>query len=244
MRIAVDVMGGDHGSGVVIEGVRRALQTTKKISALYLVGNEAEISAAMASTRWRDHRVHVIHASQVLTMEDKPIAGLRKKKDCSIARAVDLIKEGKAEALISPGNTGAVVAAATIKLRPLPGVDRPGIAAVIPAPENEFVLLDAGANVPFVIVMLTGYFASLYRLYDLRRRNASQQEMASEARINPYFLKEYLDALARYPVHEIERAFEILVGADEQSKTSAADPRQVMQIVLIQLLAPPDSVTA
>src|SRR5512137_2877326 len=119
MRIAVDVMGGDHGSGVVIEGVRRALQTTKKISALYLVGNEAETSPTMASTRRRDHRVHVIHASQVLTMEDKPIAGLRKKKDCSIARAVDLIKEGKAEALISPGNTGAVVAAATIKLRPL-----------------------------------------------------------------------------------------------------------------------------
>jgi DNA polymerase III subunit delta len=105
-------------------------------------------------------------------------------------------------------------------------------------------MLDAGASVPFIIVMLTGYFTSLYRLYDLRRRNASQQEMASEARVSPYFLKEYLDALARFPVHEIERAFEILVGADEQSKTSAADPKQVMQLVLVQLLAPPDSVTA
>jgi DNA polymerase III subunit delta len=105
-------------------------------------------------------------------------------------------------------------------------------------------MLDAGAAVPFIIVMLTGYFMTLYRLYDLRRRNVSQQEMASEARVSPYFLKEYLDAVARFPVHDIERAFEILVGADEQSKTSAADPKQVMQFVLIQLLASPDSVMA
>ena len=147
MRIAVDVMGGDHGCGVVIEGVRRALQADKKITTLYLVGNQAEINAAMVANRWSDHRVQVVHASEVLTMEDKPIAGLRKKRDCSITRAVDLVKEGKAEALISPGNTGAVVAAATIKLRPLPGVDRPGIATVIPAPAGAFVLIDAGANV-------------------------------------------------------------------------------------------------
>lgn len=80
-------------------------------------------------------------------MEDKPIVALRRKKDCSVARAVELVKSGQADALISPGNTGGVVAASTIRLRPLPGVDRPGIAAVIPAPENEFVLLDAGASV-------------------------------------------------------------------------------------------------
>jgi glycerol-3-phosphate acyltransferase PlsX len=80
-------------------------------------------------------------------MEDKPIDGLRKKRDCSIARAVELVKDGKADAVISPGNTGGVVAAAIIKLRPLPGVDRPGIATVFPAPQNYFVLLDAGANV-------------------------------------------------------------------------------------------------
>ena len=88
-----------------------------------------------------------MHASEVLTMADKPVLGLRRKKDCSILRAVDLLKDGRAEALVSPGNTGGVVAAATIRLRPLPGIERPAIAAVIPAPENEFVLLDAGANV-------------------------------------------------------------------------------------------------
>jgi len=105
-------------------------------------------------------------------------------------------------------------------------------------------MLDAGAKVPFIILMLTGYFASLYRLFDLRRRNAPQQEMASEIRVSPYFLKEYLDALGRFPVHDIERAFDILVGADEQSKTSTADPKQVMQLLLVRLLVLPDPVTA
>lgn len=157
MRIVVDVMGGDHGCGVVIEGVRQALAQNDKITTVFLVGNQAEIQPAITAHKLRDPRVQVVHASEVLTMEDKPIEGLRKKKDCSIARAVDLVKEDKAEALISPGNTGGVVAASTIKLRPLPGVDRPGIATVIPAPENYFVLLDAGANVECRPVHLAHY---------------------------------------------------------------------------------------
>lgn len=147
MRIVVDVMGGDHGCGVVIEGVRQALAADRKITALHLVGDQKQIEPAMRQAGLRDDRVQVLHASEVLTMEDKPIDGLRKKKDCSIARAVELVKSGQAEALISPGNTGGVVAASTIRLRPLPGVERPAIAAVIPAPENSFVLMDAGANV-------------------------------------------------------------------------------------------------
>ena len=149
MRIVVDVMGGDHGSGVIIDGVKSALQApgNERIQQIFLVGLEAEITAALARTHLRDSRVQVVHASEVLLMDDKPVVALRKKRDCSIARAVDLVKEGKADAVISPGNTGGVVAAATLKLRPLPGVDRPGIVAVMPAPDNDFVLLDAGANI-------------------------------------------------------------------------------------------------
>ena len=147
MRIAVDVMGGDHGCGVVIGGVKQALQDQAKITELFLVGNQEEIAAALKQYQLSDSRLRVVHASEVLTMEDKPVEGLRKKKDCSVLRAVELVKEGKAEALISPGNTGAVVAASTIRLRPLSGVDRPAIATVIPAPENRFVLLDSGANI-------------------------------------------------------------------------------------------------
>jgi phosphate acyltransferase len=147
MRIVVDVMGGDHGCEVVIGGVKQALEEDASLTELFLVGKEDEVGAAIKNLGLRDPRVKVVHASEVLTMEDKPVVGLRRKKDCSIARAVEIVKEGRADAIISPGNTGGVVAASTIKLRPLPGVERPAIATVIPAQENEFVLLDAGANV-------------------------------------------------------------------------------------------------
>jgi len=80
-------------------------------------------------------------------MEDKPVEGLRKKKDCSILKAVDLVKDKQADAVISTGNTGGIVAASTIRLRPLPGIDRPCIATVIPTSKAEFVLLDSGASV-------------------------------------------------------------------------------------------------
>jgi glycerol-3-phosphate acyltransferase PlsX len=147
MRIAVDVMGGDHGCGTVIDGVKLALEANAKITELYLVGKQGEIHAELDRVHLRDSRVKIIHATEVLSMEDKPVEGLRRKKDCSILRAVELVKEGKADALISPGNTGGLVAASTIRLRPLPGVDRPGIATVIPTAKNEFVLLDSGASI-------------------------------------------------------------------------------------------------
>lgn len=149
MRIVVDVMGGDHGSGVVVDGVKAALQApgNERIKQIFLVGQQAEITAALDRNRFRDARLVIVHASEVLTMDEKPVVALRRKRDCSIARAVELVKDGKADAVISPGNTGGVVAAATLKLRPLPGVDRPGIVAVMPAPDNDFVLLDAGANI-------------------------------------------------------------------------------------------------
>ena len=147
MRMVVDVMGGDHGPGVVIEGARLALQSYPSISELYLVGRQEEIQEGMVRIGLRDPRVRIVHAGETLTMDDKPVEALRRKRDCSILRAVDLLKEGRADALISPGNTGGIVAASTIRLRPLEGLDRPGIATVIPAPRNDFVLLDAGAGV-------------------------------------------------------------------------------------------------
>lgn len=157
MRIAVDVMGGDHGCGVVISGVKMALEQFSAISEIHLVGQQDAIQAALAQQRLSDSRVKILHATEVLNMEDKPVVGLRKKKDCSILRAVELVKNGVAEAVVSPGNTGGMVAASTIRLRPLPGVERPGIATVLPAEENEFVLLDSGANVDCKPIHLLHY---------------------------------------------------------------------------------------
>jgi glycerol-3-phosphate acyltransferase PlsX len=147
MRIAVDVMGGDHGCGVVIEGVKRALAQDAKITEVHLVGRQEEIQNALALAGLQDPRVQVFYASEVMTMEDKPTAALRKKKDSSMARAIELVADGRVDGVISLGNTGGILALATTKLRPLPGVERAGIATVIPAPDNEFVLLDSGANI-------------------------------------------------------------------------------------------------
>jgi glycerol-3-phosphate acyltransferase PlsX len=147
MRIVVDVMGSDHGAVTIIDGVRLALQSQPSITQLFLVGQKDEIAAAMTRTGCNDPRITIVPATEVLSMEDKPVEGLRRKKDCSILRAVDMVKEGKADALISPGNTGGIVAASTIRLRQLPGVERPCIATILPAPKNDFVLLDAGASV-------------------------------------------------------------------------------------------------
>ena len=147
MRIAVDVMGGDHGCGIVIAGAKLALEANKKITALYLVGDQAAIHEALPPRGFRDHRVRVIHASEVITMDDKPVVALRKKKDSSIARAAQLIHDGEADALVSLGNTGGIFAASTFKVGRIDGVDRGCIATVIPRQGNEFVLLDSGANV-------------------------------------------------------------------------------------------------
>ncbi len=146
MRIVVDVMGGDRGPDVVVDGARLALDEYSEISDLYLVGNETEIQAAIKKTGLSDKRVQIVHASQVLTMEDKPVEGLRKKKDCSLLRAVDLLKDGRGQALISTGNTGGIVAASTIRLRTLKGVERPAIAPVMPSGTGYFILIDAGAT--------------------------------------------------------------------------------------------------
>jgi len=140
-------MGGDHGCGVVIAAAKRALDANKQITTLYLVGNKPDIHAALPEGGFRDHRVKVIHTTEVVTMDDKPVNALRKKKDSSIARAAELVSEGKADALVSLGNTGGIFAAATFKVGRLPGVERGCIATMIPRPEGEFVLVDAGANV-------------------------------------------------------------------------------------------------
>jgi len=145
MRIAVDVMGGDHGCGVAIEGAKLALRENSKITEIHLVGDELAIKSAMQHAQLRDERIKILHASEVLTMDDKPLVAIRTKKDSSMLRAIELVREDKADAIISSGNTGALVAA-SMKLRRLEGVERPAIACRFPSRSQDFILLDAGAN--------------------------------------------------------------------------------------------------
>lgn len=173
MRIVVDVMGGDHGCEVVVLGVKMALEANPKITELHLVGNEADIQPALKAAGLSDPRVAITHASQVLTMEDKPVEGLRRKKDCSLLRAVELVKDGRGDAMVSLGNTGGMVAASTIRLRTLPGVERPAIATVMPSETREFVLIDAGANPDCKPIHLAQFaiMGSIYSREILKRDN-------------------------------------------------------------------------
>ena len=146
MRVALDAMGGDYAPRNIVEGAVLALKAYAHLSKLFLVGDRAAIEEELSRLQCSDPRVEIFHASQVVDMTDESVAAVRKKKDSSISRAVDLVKKGEADAVVSAGHTGAAVAASTIKLRTLPGVHRAGIAATIPTESNNFVLIDAGAN--------------------------------------------------------------------------------------------------
>jgi len=150
-------MGGDHGCGVVVEGVKRALANDAKINHVYLVGRQEEIKSAISAAGLTDTRAEVVHASEVMAMDDKPTTALRKKKDSSMARTIELVADGRADAAISLGNTGGILALATMKLRPLPGVERAGILTVLPTAQSEFVMLDSGANIDCKPVHLAQY---------------------------------------------------------------------------------------
>src|SRR6202162_4838803 len=147
MKIALDAMGGDFGAPHLVPGAVMALREYPHISKLFLVGDTPQIEAELKKLRCNDRRIEIVHSTQVVEMSDRAWSAVRRKKDSSVSRAVDLVKRGEADAIVSAGHTGAAVAASMIKLRTLEGIDRPGIAAVLPTQFNVFVLVDAGANI-------------------------------------------------------------------------------------------------
>ena len=146
MRIALDAMGGDYAPRNIIEGAVLALKEYSHIEKLYLVGDSAAVENELKRLDFSDSRIEVFHASQVVSMKESAAKAVRHKKDASICRAVDLVKGGSADAVVSAGHTGAAVAASVLKLRTLKGIERPAVACLLPTESNVFVLIDAGAN--------------------------------------------------------------------------------------------------
>ncbi len=146
MRIAVDAMGGDHAPREIVRGAVDAARRLEGVTQILLVGIEDAVRAELSELSSIPSKIEVVHASEVVDMDEKPVEALRRKKDSSIARAVDLVKKGDADAVVSAGNTGAVMVSATLRLRKLEAVERPAIATVMPTRNRPFVLLDAGAN--------------------------------------------------------------------------------------------------
>ena len=147
-RIAVDAMGGDFAPRAIVEGVGEALDRLGDGIRLVVVGIQEQIESELSRIgKLGDPRLELVHAPEVVRMDDSPAAAIRTKRRSSINLAVDLVKQGEAKAVVSAGNTGAMVASTVLKLRTLPGIERPGIGTVFPSPTGHFVLLDAGSTV-------------------------------------------------------------------------------------------------
>lgn len=165
MRIAVDAMGGDHAPREIVSGAVAAARHISSVDKVLLVGDEDAVRSELDRHNIvRKDLFEIVHASEVIGMDESPAVSVRRKRDSSICRAVDLVKEGEAKAVFTAGNTGAAVAATTLKLRTLPGVIRPVIAAPVPTPIKPFILIDAGANPDCLPEMLAqfGIMGSIY----------------------------------------------------------------------------------
>jgi glycerol-3-phosphate acyltransferase PlsX len=147
LRIAVDAMGGDFAPANEVAGALAALRETDNAFEIILVGKEPEIRAQLQKGPGHRDFCTVVPASEVITMDDSPTAALKQKKDSSLAVGIRLHQEGKADAFVSAGNTGAVLSATTLILGRIKGVSRPTIGAFIPAEDGMCLVLDAGTNV-------------------------------------------------------------------------------------------------
>ncbi|MGA7982164.1 MAG: phosphate acyltransferase PlsX [Chromatiaceae bacterium] len=145
LTIALDAMGGDHGPRVVVPAALQFLRSTKD-AALILVGKESDIEPHLSGAGL-GNRLFVRHASEVVAMDELPSKALRSKKDSSMRVAIELVKSGEANACVSAGNTGALMATARFVLKMLPRVDRPAIITAVPSLEGQTYMLDLGANV-------------------------------------------------------------------------------------------------
>jgi len=148
VRIAIDAMGGDNAPEAIVEGAIEAARKSDDRYEVVLVGNRAVVEKELNRHRFiKDLPLTIVHASQVVEMDESPAQSLRKKPDSSIAVSIRLHKEGKVNAVVSAGNTGAVMTAALFLLKPIEGVQRPAIGAFMPHESGVCLLLDVGSNI-------------------------------------------------------------------------------------------------
>lgn len=148
MRIALDAMGTDEHPAVEVQGAVQALREVPGDFVIVLVGDREAIESELASYgELPEGRLDIVHASQVIAPGEAPATSVRRKPDSSIVVGLSLERDGNVDAFVSAGSTGAVMAASLFILRPLPGVDRPAVATLLPTADEPVVMLDAGANV-------------------------------------------------------------------------------------------------
>ena len=146
MKVAVDAMGGDHAPQAIVEG---AVQAAKKLDVdeIILVGDRVRIERELDKHRWSGSNVRIVHTSQAVPMHESPSRVLRAKHDTSISVAVDLMKDGECDAVVTAGNSGAAMAVSMWTMKKLEGVERPALAGVHPTLNGTSVIIDVGGNV-------------------------------------------------------------------------------------------------
>ena len=145
ITLAVDAMGGDHGPKITVPASINALTRYDQLH-IILVGDKELIEKELQKNKYTNTRLSIQHTSEVVEMDESPQSALKNKKDSSMRVAINLIKEGKAQACVSAGNTGALMATARYVLKMLPGIDRPAIASSLPSQKGTTYMLDLGAN--------------------------------------------------------------------------------------------------
>lgn len=145
--IAVDVMGSDMGPAEIIAGIKLALHEDRSNYGIIAVGRESEITPMLSRAGiLQDPRIQIYNASEIIEMHEKPIQAIKSKRDSSMMRSIETVKLGMAHAVLSCGNTGALMAGGTIRLRTIEGIERPALATIIPGKVRNFVVVDVGAS--------------------------------------------------------------------------------------------------
>ena len=146
VNVAVDAMGGDHAPAAIVEGAVAAINSSKSIK-IFLVGKEEQIKQELTKYSFESSQIEVIPATEIIEMAESPVMAIRKKKDSSIVRALQLVKEGVCDAFVSAGSSGAILVGGQLVVGRIKGVERPPLAPLIPTKEGASLLIDCGANV-------------------------------------------------------------------------------------------------
>ncbi len=199
MQIALDAMGGDHGPEELIAGALLAVEQVDL--QINLVGDEPLLQSYLkriATDSKRAARLQIVHASQVVGMDEHPVDAIRKKKDSSIVIAFDLVLRREVDAVVSAGNSGATMAAALRKLGRIKNVSRPGIASVFPTLKNPVVMMDVGANVdcrPLHLYQFGVMAAAFARIYNIDKPRVGLLTIGEETGKGNTLVKEAYELL-------------------------------------------------
>jgi glycerol-3-phosphate acyltransferase PlsX len=202
MRIAIDAMGGDYAPKVVVEGALEAAKEWGDVE-IILVGDSAAIEAHLTE---RPHNIRIEHAAEVIEGDDEPVKAVRRKKDASMVVAGRLVREKKAEAMISSGNTGALMTTGLLIVGRIPGIERPALAPMIPTMDGNGVLaLDLGANMDATAEHLTQYaiMGSIYRskVHGIAKPRVGLLNVGTEAMKGNELTKTAYPLLEQAPIH-------------------------------------------